>query len=146
MRLSLIRNVKFGPSVKELRVHLCQTGAESQGARCVDDLSDYAIKILICLRFWMQRICAEILCQHQAWEPKAADPDPWMQWSPASSMDTLWWVNYSGSAHRLDVQRKFHSRTRQREVSATHQCFSWRHPQAGRKLALNKLCSAKYKS
>ncbi|CAO1401249.1 unnamed protein product [Diamesa hyperborea] len=33
MRLSLLRNVKFGPQVKELRVHLCQTGAESQGAR-----------------------------------------------------------------------------------------------------------------
>lgn len=36
MRLSLLRNVKFGPQIKELRVHLCQTGAESQGARFVD--------------------------------------------------------------------------------------------------------------
>ncbi|XP_070500249.1 NADH dehydrogenase [ubiquinone] 1 alpha subcomplex subunit 2 [Chironomus tepperi] len=33
MRLSLIRNLKFGPQVKELRLHLCQTSPESQGAR-----------------------------------------------------------------------------------------------------------------
>lgn len=33
MRLSLIRNIKFGQQVKELRLHLCQTGPESQGAR-----------------------------------------------------------------------------------------------------------------
>ncbi|KAG5682339.1 hypothetical protein PVAND_011698 [Polypedilum vanderplanki] len=33
MRLSLVRNLKFGPQVKELRLHLCQTSAESQGAR-----------------------------------------------------------------------------------------------------------------
>lgn len=35
MRLSLLRNIKFGPQVKELRVHLCQTSPESQGARYV---------------------------------------------------------------------------------------------------------------
>ncbi|XP_055715976.1 NADH dehydrogenase [ubiquinone] 1 alpha subcomplex subunit 2 [Phlebotomus papatasi] len=33
MRTTLIRTVKMGPSVKELRLHLCQTGAESKGAR-----------------------------------------------------------------------------------------------------------------
>jgi NADH dehydrogenase (ubiquinone) 1 alpha subcomplex subunit 2 len=44
MRLSMLRLVKFGPQVKELRVHLCQTGAESQGARLVIDLGCYATK------------------------------------------------------------------------------------------------------
>lgn len=43
MRLSLLRNVKFGPQIKELRVHLCQTGEESKGARFVNDLFGYAI-------------------------------------------------------------------------------------------------------
>ncbi|GAB0092418.1 NADH dehydrogenase [Sergentomyia squamirostris] len=33
MRTTLIRTVKMGPSVRELRLHLCQTGPESKGAR-----------------------------------------------------------------------------------------------------------------
>lgn len=53
MRLSLLRNVKFGPQVKELRLHLCQTGAESQGARYEVDLQCYAIDF-ICLHFFRE--------------------------------------------------------------------------------------------
>lgn len=33
MRFSLVRNVKFAPQIKELRIHLCQSSSESQGAR-----------------------------------------------------------------------------------------------------------------
>lgn len=33
MRLTLLRAVKFGPQVKELRIHLCQNGEESKGVR-----------------------------------------------------------------------------------------------------------------
>lgn len=43
MRLSMLRNIKFGPQVKELRVHLCQTGAESQGARFVTVITAFSV-------------------------------------------------------------------------------------------------------
>ncbi|XP_058059724.1 NADH dehydrogenase [ubiquinone] 1 alpha subcomplex subunit 2 [Anopheles bellator] len=33
MRLTLLRFARLNPSVKELRLHLCQTGEESQGVR-----------------------------------------------------------------------------------------------------------------
>uniref|UniRef100_A0A182IXG9 NADH dehydrogenase [ubiquinone] 1 alpha subcomplex subunit 2 n=1 Tax=Anopheles atroparvus TaxID=41427 RepID=A0A182IXG9_ANOAO len=33
MRLSLLRFARLNPSVKELRLHLCQTGEESKGVR-----------------------------------------------------------------------------------------------------------------
>ncbi|XP_050081833.1 NADH dehydrogenase [ubiquinone] 1 alpha subcomplex subunit 2 [Anopheles aquasalis] len=33
MRLSLLRFARLNPAVKELRLHLCQTGEESQGVR-----------------------------------------------------------------------------------------------------------------
>uniref|UniRef100_A0A182JWF8 NADH dehydrogenase [ubiquinone] 1 alpha subcomplex subunit 2 n=1 Tax=Anopheles christyi TaxID=43041 RepID=A0A182JWF8_9DIPT len=33
MRLSVLRFARLNPSVKELRLHLCQTGEESKGAR-----------------------------------------------------------------------------------------------------------------
>ncbi|CRK97439.1 CLUMA_CG010828, isoform A [Clunio marinus] len=33
MRVSMLRNIKFAPSVKEFRLHLCQSSAESKGAR-----------------------------------------------------------------------------------------------------------------
>lgn len=43
MRVSLLRFAKIGNQVKEVRLHLCQTGAESQGARLVEELWCYAI-------------------------------------------------------------------------------------------------------
>uniref|UniRef100_A0A182NST8 NADH dehydrogenase [ubiquinone] 1 alpha subcomplex subunit 2 n=1 Tax=Anopheles dirus TaxID=7168 RepID=A0A182NST8_9DIPT len=33
MRLTLLRFARLNPSVKELRLHLCQTGEESKGVR-----------------------------------------------------------------------------------------------------------------
>ncbi|XP_055610961.1 NADH dehydrogenase [ubiquinone] 1 alpha subcomplex subunit 2 [Uranotaenia lowii] len=33
MRLSLLRAARLNPAVKELRIHLCQTGEESKGVR-----------------------------------------------------------------------------------------------------------------
>ncbi|EAT45746.1 AAEL003011-PA [Aedes aegypti] len=33
MRLSLLRAARLNPAVKELRLHLCQTGEESKGVR-----------------------------------------------------------------------------------------------------------------
>ncbi|EDS35299.1 NADH-ubiquinone oxidoreductase B8 subunit [Culex quinquefasciatus] len=33
MRLSLLRAARLSPALKELRVHLCQTGEESKGVR-----------------------------------------------------------------------------------------------------------------
>lgn len=53
MRLSLLRHVKFGPQVKELRVHLCQTGAESQGARFVTGLTAFSVTSSILFTYFL---------------------------------------------------------------------------------------------
>lgn len=89
MRLSLIRNIKFGPQVKEVRLHLCQTGAESQGARLVEDFSCYAMQLLNCLRFDFQGIRPESLCQYQAGQPEAFNTYQGVQRCAAKIVDAI---------------------------------------------------------
>uniref|UniRef100_A0A1L8E0F5 NADH dehydrogenase [ubiquinone] 1 alpha subcomplex subunit 2 n=1 Tax=Nyssomyia neivai TaxID=330878 RepID=A0A1L8E0F5_9DIPT len=43
MRTTLIRTARLGASVKELRLHLCQTGPESKGAR--DFVQNHYVKL-----------------------------------------------------------------------------------------------------
>lgn len=142
MRFSLVRNVKFGQQIKELRIHLCQTSAESQGARWAAT-RDYAIIFpkLIMFTFWI----LVNLCKSTMW-PSKERIRLFLFWCGNAAVCNQgyglvlvsWLSNFSIKSEFTDI---FHSffRTRQGKVCPTHECFIRRHIEIGWEHEIEKI-------